>query len=254
MNPSHPDKRATPIDYDRIAPDYDTHRQGRGPYFGELLRLARAADAERVLELGAGTGNNTAPFLEDLPCRLVALDRSRGMLARHAAKGIPATRVNASAVALPFADGAFDFLFATYMLHHIGDLDALARECHRVLDGGTAAFVTVSHDFIRRHPMNAWFPSFAAVDCARFQDIPAIEAALRRAGFAEVHATDVESPPRPIDADYVGRVADRFISTYDLLPPEEFAEGVARLRAEVAKHGALPNPIVREATVVYAQA
>lgn len=240
------------IDYDRIAAGYDTHRTGRGPYFDSLIQRARETDATRVLELGAGTGNNTAPFLEAHPCKLVALDQSAGMLRQHAAKGIDAKRINASATALPFADRAFDFVFATYMLHHIEDLAALAEECHRVLDGGTVAFVTVSHDFIRRHPMNAYFPSFAEVDCARFQDIPELEAALRAAGFRQVQSHDVQSPPRPIDATYAERVASRFISTYDLLPPDEFAEGVAQLRTDTADPRKRPAPIIREATIIAA--
>ena len=238
------------IDYDQIAAHYDAHRTGRGPYFDTLISLAHDSNATRVLELGAGTGNNTAPFLEDFPCTLIALDRSREMLGQHAAKKIPAPRVNASAVTLPFADASFDFIFATYMLHHIDDLDALFRECYRVLNSGHAAFVTVSHDFIRRHPMNAWFPSFAKVDCTRFQDIPEVEAALTRAGFQNIQSINVQSPPRPIDAAYVERVTNRFISTYDLLPPDEFAEGIERLRNEVDLAGTLPDPIIREATVV----
>lgn len=238
------------IDYDRLATSYDTHRTGRGPYFDALITLARQCNARRVLELGAGTGNNTAPFLEDHACRLIALDRSRGMLREHAAKDIPARRVNASATVLPFANATFDFLFATYMLHHIDDLTLLFDECHRVMDRGIVAFVTVNHDFIRRHPMNAYFPSFAEVDCARFQDTPEIEATLIVAGFQEVQSIDVHSPARSIDSTYVDRVANRFISTYDLLPDTEFSEGLARLRADVARLGALREPIVREATVI----
>jgi ubiquinone/menaquinone biosynthesis C-methylase UbiE len=238
------------FDYDRVAPDYDTHRRGGGPYFPLLLEIARSAAARRVIELGAGTGNNSAAVLEAFPCSLIALDASTGMLRQLQAKRTKAKPLRGEATALPFRDGCADFVFATYLLHHVSRLGDLMRECFRVLRTGPAAFVTVSHEYIRAHPMNAYFPSFARVDCARFQPVSEVCDAMCSAGFARVMARDVFSPPRPMDADYVERVASKFISTYALIPSPEFEAGLARLRADVERAGQAP-PIVRGATVVW---
>jgi len=184
-------------------------------------------------------------------CAITALEPSRGMLQQAAAKGIPARWVRGAAPDLPFADQSFDFVFATYVLHYIPDLPSLFQECGRVLHQGCGAFVTAPTDFIVKHPMNAYFPSFAKVDLARFQPVEAVAAALRRAGFHGVDSKTVTAPPRPVDCRFVERVAGKFVSTYDLLPPGEFETGLARLRADVKAKGCLDEPMIWEAAIIW---
>ena len=240
------------LDYDQLAAGYDAHRRGSGPYFDALLALAKAASGTRVLEIGAGTGNNTAALLDAHSCRLTALEPSREMLQRGHAKKLSATWIRATGMALPFRRDTFHFLFGTYMLHHVPDLPAFFKECHRVLTPrGIAAFVTVPQEFIANHPMNDYFPSFAKIDLARFQPVPQAETALRAAGFHNIQSRNTIDQPRPIDYAYSEKIAGKFISTYDLLPPEEFAQGVRRLRADVSDQGALERPMAREATLAW---
>ncbi|HNT89239.1 MAG TPA: class I SAM-dependent methyltransferase [Candidatus Hydrogenedentes bacterium] len=238
------------FDYDRVAARYDRHRSGGGPYFPRLTALADGCGATRVLEVGAGTGNETVLFLQAHPCALTALEPSANMLEAGRAKGLPVRWVRGAAPALPFQDGAFNFLFASYVLHHVRDLGPFLSECARVLACGCAAFVTVSQAFIHGHVMNAYFPSLAVIDAARFQPIPEVEAAMRAAGFRDVASEDSTSPPRIIDAEYIEKIADHFISTYALLPEDEFAKGLARLREDVFLRGKRIS-MVREATLVW---
>jgi len=240
------------VDYDHIATRYDSHRHGGGPYLKRIASLAAESRAEVVLEIGAGTGLNTRAFLDVHPCTLIALERSSGMLAKALPKGVPAHWLQGSALELPFAAESVSFIFGVYVIHHLRDLTAAFRECARVLRGGCAAFITAPADFIDRHPMNRYFPSFAKVDRARFQPVKDVEEAFRKAGFASVHTERFIDAPRPIDAVYVERVANRFISTYDLLPSDEFDEGVRRLRADVAHTGRLDIDMVWESTAVWA--
>lgn len=238
------------FDYDQAAPIYDRHRRGAGPYFPRLVGLAREFKARRVLEIGAGTGNETFEFLAAHPSWLVALERSGNMLAHGRAKGLDAAWLRGSATHLPFQARRFDFLYAVYVLHHLPDLALFMSECARVLDHGCAAFVTVSQEFIRRHPMNDFFPSIPRVDGARFQPIPRVEAAMRAAGFRGVRSEDSAAPPKLVDADYIQRIADQFVSTYALLPEDEFETGLARLRKAVLEHGR-EITMVREAAIVW---
>lgn len=238
-----------PFDYDRAAADYDRHRAGAGPYFDAFVRHARNVPATRVLELGAGTGNETAAFLEACPCRLTALERSAGMIARGRAKGLPVRWVRGDATAMAFAGGSFDFVFASYVIHHIRDIGRLARECRRVLARGCVALITVPEGFIRNHPLNAYFPSVATVDGARFQPVEDVVDALRAAGFSRVGQDHCTGPPRCVDEYYAERIANRFISTYDLIPPDELQTGLERLRRDIARDAA--PVIAREATVVW---
>ncbi|MBN2312140.1 MAG: class I SAM-dependent methyltransferase [Candidatus Hydrogenedentes bacterium] len=241
------------FDYDKAAETYDKHRGGGGPYLDTLVGLAEGCGARRVLEFGAGTGNNTAAFLAAYPCDLVALELSRGMLSRGAVKGIPARWVRASAVQLPLADGCVDFVFGCYVLHHLDGLDEPCGEFARVLrPGGAVAFVTAPFEFIEGHPMNEYFPSFARIDKARFQGFPAIRDALQGAGFRGVEGRTIVGSPRPVDREYVTRVASKFISTYALIPEQEFEEGLKRLRADIEPAGRLDVEIVWESLIVFA--
>ena len=239
------------FDYDQIAASYDDHRRGGGPYLERLRSLATEAKAARVIELGAGTGANTGAFLRAYPCELFGIELSKGMLAQAARKRLPVGWIQASATHLPLADGCADFVFACYVIHHIRDINALMRECARTLRAGMAAFVTCSHDFIARHPANAYFPSFAAIDQARFQPLEAIEDAMRAAGFRDVRAESVVAAPVAIDHAYVERIAGKFISTYALVPPEEFEAGLQRMRAEVSAKGRLDVDMVWECAIVW---
>jgi len=239
------------IDYDTIAGRYDRYRVGGGPYETRLVELARAVGAQRVLEIGPGTGNNTAHFVARYPCRLVGLELSLGMLIEAKAKGVPARWVQGSALEIPLAERSVDFVFGVYVLHHIEDVDRVFRECARVLGRGAAIFLTASTRFIERHPMNRYFPSFAAIDKARFQPVEELLGALETAGFDHIGCDRFVDAPKPIDRAYADKVADKFVSTYELIPPGEFAEGLARLYADVDAKGCLDEQIVWESVGVW---
>jgi SAM-dependent methyltransferase len=240
-----------PVDYDQIASSYDEHRRGGGPYLDTLVSLAGASTAKRVLELGSGTGNNSAAFSHAYPCALVGLEPSLGMLSKAKEKQIAAQWVHGSATEIPLKDASVEFIFACYVLHHIEDIDTLMRECARVLGAGAAAFVTCSHDFIERHPVNEYFPSFAAIDTSRFQPLEEIVESMRSAGFKDIHQESVAAAPVHIDHAYVERIASQFISTYALLPPDEFRTGLERMRHDVAAKGRLDVDMVWECAIVW---
>ncbi len=91
-----------------------------------LLDLARLRGGEYVLEVGCGNG----AYLEYLDG--VGLDLSMGMLAsaRERARG---PLVAGHAIALPFANGSFDFVLAAHMLYHVVERNKAVSELRRVL-------------------------------------------------------------------------------------------------------------------------
>jgi len=239
------------IDYDSIAPRYDDYRRGGGPFFDKLVSLATQCAARRVLEVGCGTGNNTLAFSRAHPCTLVALDISAGMLEQAKRKPADATWLRASAHHIPLADASVDFVFGCYVLHYLHPLPALFQECARVLRAGAAVFVTAPLEFIERHPMNRYFPSFAPIERARFHRTGEITSSLAQAGFEQVRIEHVAAAPRPIDHRYLEQVEGKHISTFDLIPKDEYAQGLARLRADIAATGRLDVDLAWEALVVY---
>ena len=111
----------------------------------ERLELTRG---RRVLEIGCGTGATTLLLAQRTNATIVALDRSPRMLAM--ADQRLRQRVSRSGCALvqadinrglPFTDGAFDAVLAESVIALLDDVDAVARECARVLaPGGRLAF------------------------------------------------------------------------------------------------------------------
>jgi ubiquinone/menaquinone biosynthesis C-methylase UbiE len=115
---------------------------GRERAFRErLVRLARLAASEAVLDVGCGTGSLAIAAKRQVgPTGSVyGIDASPEMLARarkKAAKaGVEVAFQNASAQALPFGDATFDAVLASVMLHHLPRKarQELAAEIHRVL-------------------------------------------------------------------------------------------------------------------------
>ncbi|MBI3048737.1 MAG: methyltransferase domain-containing protein [Acidobacteria bacterium] len=94
---------------------------------------------DHVLEVGTGTGLN-AP-LYPRHCRVTAIDLSASMLARArtrlAREGLTHLRLLAAdAARLTFADGAFDRVYAPYVISVVPDPVQAAREMRRVCRPG----------------------------------------------------------------------------------------------------------------------
>jgi ubiquinone/menaquinone biosynthesis C-methylase UbiE len=240
------------FDYNRVAHTYDLHRTGGGPFLPGLVALAEDVEAVRVLEIGSGTGNNSRAFLEAWPCALTGVELSRGMIGRARGKRTGAVFAQADATRLPFERGMFDMVFCVLVLHHIRDINALMAECARVQRRGHAAFVTTPVSFIENHPFKPYFPSFVEIDLRRFQPVEEIEQALLRAGYRRAgHALGARDP-EPVDEAYLRKIEGKFISTLDMIPADEFEEGLAKMRGEIAAKGRLDRLMRWEFVTVWA--
>lgn len=243
-----------PVNYDDIARRYDRHRPSGGGLC--LDRLAgMLGECRRVLEIGAGTGNTTRVTGPDRAGLLAAMEPSAGMVGQAREKGVPGTWLRGRAPGIPFRDGSFDAVYSTYVLQHVPDLELLFADIARGLrPGGLTAHVTVPPDFIAKHPLNHYFPSFARIDLGRFTPLDKLKGVLEKTGFTGVDWEIEQEPPKAVDRVYLERVEHRFLSTFDLMPPEEYAEGLARMRRDVEEGGgATRHVVVREAVLLWAQ-
>ncbi len=223
-----------PVDYARLAPDYDAargdDRVDREYWLPALVAAGRLGPGQRVLDLGAGTGR-FARLIGEF-ARVVALDLSPEMLARARTKGtFPLVRADAHA--LPFRADAFDSSLIVMVLHQLADVPRALREVARV--SRRAAIATTDMRARTLGILEEAFPSLLPIDRSRFPPIEAIVAALRAAGYPRV---DVEVRPyrRTLTvAQELERVRRKYISTLDLLPPGEFERGVAFLERELPR-------------------
>jgi ubiquinone/menaquinone biosynthesis C-methylase UbiE len=118
--------------YDRRAREYDDWWLGRGLYaerdrpgwdeeVAVLAELVAALPPARTLDVACGTGFLTRHLRGDI----VGLDQSERMLGVAREQVPDATFLQGDALALPFDDGAFDRLFASYFYCHLEEEDRL---------------------------------------------------------------------------------------------------------------------------------
>lgn len=162
-----------------------------------LIRATGLGPAKYALELGCGTG----VFLEraaSTGARICAIDLSQPLLQQAGERmaGSPRVRlVCGNAEAMPYADGTFDAVYGSSVLHHL-DLDRALLEVFRVLrPGGWAAFAEPNAVnpqvalMFNCKPAKPWFG--VSPDEMAFTRFRATRA-LRQAGY-------VESSVRPFD-------------------------------------------------------
>lgn len=126
-------------DADRLRVRIETHErysENPEPFVSWVLRHVGARPGQRLLDVGSGPGQYHAR-LDGM--RVVALDRSPGMLAK-----VRVPKVQADAQALPFRDGSFDRVMSNHVLYHVPDQRQALREMRRVSAPGGRAVITTN--------------------------------------------------------------------------------------------------------------
>lgn len=118
-----------------------------------LTAMIGIAPDTAVLDVGAGIGGPARFVAESCGCRVTGLDLSEAFvegaryLTRRTGQENQVSFVVGSALAMPFADAAFDIVLLQHVAMNIADRDGLYREIARVLrPGGTFA----THDVVMR--------------------------------------------------------------------------------------------------------
>jgi demethylmenaquinone methyltransferase/2-methoxy-6-polyprenyl-1,4-benzoquinol methylase len=133
-----PDEVATM--FDDVAARYDLTNDvlslGQDRWWRRAVTKTVAAQpGEAVLDVAAGTGTSSEPFLA-AGARVVATDFSLGMLrvGRRSRPSVPF--VAGDALHLPFGDATFDAITISFGLRNVADVDAALAEMHRVARPG----------------------------------------------------------------------------------------------------------------------
>jgi ubiquinone/menaquinone biosynthesis C-methylase UbiE len=223
------------IDYTDISRNYDEYRSFPEELLRRVVELGGIEAGTAVLEVGCGTGNAAASLRELCRANATGIDRSPAMLKIAAAKGVPVICADADGKSFPLRSSTFDAVIGIYVIHQIQDLEGLFAECHRVIEGGAIVLLTSSHSQISdQHPaIKQFFPSFVSIDVGRFPDLPAVGDALSRAGFEAIEHGEIAIRRTPLDEAFLEKVRNKYISTYELIPQEEFRAGVQGLEAYI---------------------
>ncbi|QFY11646.1 methyltransferase domain-containing protein [Nonomuraea phyllanthi] len=140
-------------DYDSFAEGYSAETENNiiNAHLARPAIMALAGDVagRRILDAGCGSGPLSAA-LRDRGAVVTGIDSSAGMLA------LARQRLGADADLhvvdvrdpLPFADGAFDDVVASLVLHYLEDWGPTLGEMRRVLRPGGRLIASVQHPFV----------------------------------------------------------------------------------------------------------
>lgn len=228
---------ALSVAFDHASARYDLLVAASPGYHGHLRRSARRLGlvdegrSARVLDLGCGTGASTAALLSTAGrAHITAVDASRGMLERAAAKRWPAevrfVRGSADRLAEAGVDGPFDAVFAAYLFRNVPD-PGLTLACVRAAMAPGARIVVHEYALSGRPVHRAlWTAVCRAVimplgraggDAALYEHLwrsvldfdtaPEFATRMRTAGFTDVRVLPLPGWQTGITHTFVGRVA-----------------------------------------------
>lgn len=136
--------------YNRWSDNYDQmENRTRDLDFQAMTDIVERSPFKTVVEIGCGTGKNTA-FLAEKAAKVIAVDFSESMLAKArqkvAAPNIEFVQADI-AKTWPVADLFADFITCNLVLEHIEDLDFVFSEARRTLRSNGRFFVSELHPF-----------------------------------------------------------------------------------------------------------
>lgn len=114
-----------------------------------ILELAGRVRGLRVLDAGCGSGAHAAELV-DRGATVTGVDLSGNLLAiarERLGPRVPLHRVDLSRP-LPFADGTFDLVLSSLVMHYLADWHPTLREFHRVLVPGGRVVLSTHHPFM----------------------------------------------------------------------------------------------------------
>jgi len=223
----------TAVNYADISKTYDSYRSYLDGLIKKIIELGRISQGKKVLDLGCGTGNIAWQIKNKINADLIGVDVSLAMLKVAKDKSLEVICTDIDNQQLPFRDSSFDTVIAAYVIHQIKNLNFILSECYRVLRGSVLILLTSSRRQIEeQHPIiKAFFPSYVDIDKGRFPDIDQIDYLLESLAFKDIKHEEVTVENIPIDYEYLQKVKNKYVSTYQLMPEGEFENGIAKLEA-----------------------
>lgn len=159
MTKHHPHDYLPATGHGALLPTYDliARLMGFHRVYPRLVAQAELVDGQRVLEIGCGTGNVIIEAKRSRPgIAAVGSDPDPQILTRARRKAVELNGIRfepAYAQHLPYADGEFDRVLSSMMLHHLDGnaKPAAASEVFRVLSpGGRLHLVDIGGDMTTR--------------------------------------------------------------------------------------------------------
>jgi SAM-dependent methyltransferase len=220
-----------PSDFASRAATYDELRpldRSARDLFEEVVRHAGLTGC-RVLDIGCGTGRHAAVLAERHRAHVWGVDPSPEMLAVAERRRTPRVELALGrAEELPFLDRQFERALMFLVVQHVDRPQAFAEAVRVLVPAGRLAVVTPHPDFFAGYWMAHLFPSYAEIERGRFPGPAELASEFEAAGFASSRFAE-SWERRGYGRDLaLRRLRERFASTFDLLPDDEYQVGLAR--------------------------
>lgn len=229
------------VNYDAVAPTYDRRYAAGAPagIAATLLSMARTVRAQRVLEVGCGTGHWLEVLRSAVP-QVYGLDRSSGMLRQARARRADFHLIYGEANQLPCRAASFELIACVNALHHFADPGAFVRESLTLLrPGGALVVIGMDPKAGRdRWYLYDYFPGTHDTDRARYPSAGAVVDWMMAAGFVEAQTAvaarirDTRSGRAVFDDPILHRHGTSQLS---LLSDDAYAAGMQRITDAVTR-------------------
>ena len=228
------------VDYERQAGQFAEARalspDAEATWREAIERHLAPLAPQLVLDLGSGTGRFSPLLAGWLDTRVVGVEPSEGMreTASRESAHPSVTYLAGDAENIPLADGTCDRAWLAYMVHHVPDRPACARELVRVLRPGGVVLVVGAYSLGRREmPMFRYFPAALRI-VDGFPLVGDIIAEFAGGPLEHVATEAGQYESRSSLREAADRFALRADTTLQLITDEEFAEGMTALEAAAA--------------------
>lgn len=249
-------------DYSSIAASYDSARKLPAnsivQWIDLIVEYGKLVAESVFLDLGCGTGRFTIPLSLSDGYHAIGADYSQEMLGKAILKpdSHSAGWVRCDAHRLPFLSDSMQCVFMSMLVHHLDDIDAMFRECHRVLHTGGACLIrTCLHEDMQGMPVYRFMPKAYDIDFRRLPAFETIESGLESAGFKDIGYITVRQDLVSTIEQYMDKMRMRSISTLTFLSDDELRDGIDRLYQhfdEIGEDAALREVSTEPITLIYA--
>lgn len=233
----------TTMDYDQtdMPENYDRGRkQPDGVLDMWLERIAAAVvghPVAAVIDLGCGTGRFTEGLARRFQASVLGVDPSEKMLAQAKAKPAPpgVTFMRGSGEHIPAKEASADLIFASMSFHHFESRPQVARECRRVLRlNGHVCIRNSTRE--NGSPYEMYVPNYRDT-LKLLPSAQEIIDAFCGGGFALCSHETVPHKMANNLSELADKAAFRADSTLQRLSDDDFAQGLANMRAAATGSG-----------------
>lgn len=218
------------VDLEELAQGY-SHRPVSAAGLARARRAGASASLVRgdvAVDIGGGRGRHAAVWRE-FGAYPIVVDPARGMV--RAAVAVEGVHVICSrAQRLPLEDSGARLAYFHLSIHY-GDWRRSLDEAGRILGPGGECWIwTMGAKHHRESFLARWFPSVGDIDAARFPDPGEVAEYLETAGAIVETGKEIEHKTRTAGS-WRDAVVAGFVSTLQLIPADEFAQGLSRFDA-----------------------